>query len=171
MSRSADRVTVQFLKYPDAIHWGLVTYRLGEDEWGVWLGMPVGSERWKGAEPWHPTTENRVLCVPHSDWWVLSHNGAGPDLSHFVDISTPAVWGPGRVEMVDLDLDVVVWQDGTVEMEDEDEFALHQVQLDYPGELVAGARAAADRLFAEVSLGREPFFATAASWLLRVGTA
>lgn len=43
------------------------------------------------------------------------------------------------MSQIDLDLDVVRWLDGSVEIIDVEEFEEHRVALDYPGELVAGA--------------------------------
>ncbi len=162
-----DPVTVQFFKYPRSLHWGMETLWLGEDRWGVWLAAPKGARRWLGEAERSVTSEKRVLCVPHAGWWVLSHNGPGPSLSHFIDIATSARWGTGRVEMIDLDLDVVVHQDGTVAIDDEDEFLSHQVQLGYPQELIEKARRMADQVFAAVSRRDEPFFDVAGEWLTR----
>lgn len=144
------------------------TQWLGEDEWGIWLVMPEDARRWKGEVERSPVHSAGVFCVPHDGWWVLYFNGGNTNLSHFIDVATPAVWSDGRVETIDLDLDVIIHQDGTVEIEDEDEFALHQVELGYPDELIVRAREETDRLFAAVSRREEPFFDGAASWLERI---
>ena len=46
----------------------------------------------------------------------------------------------------DLDLDVVRELDGRVWVDDEDEFAEHQVSFGYPPEVIDAARASTDRL-------------------------
>jgi len=48
--------------------------------------------------------------------------------------------------MVDLDLDVVLTREGHLFVDDEDEFAAHQVELGYPPEVVALAEGVARRL-------------------------
>lgn len=163
-----DRVTVQFYKHGGALHWGMETSFLGEDEWGVWLSYPLGAARWKGVEARSPNPHDGVVCVPHDDWWLMLYSPAHPQISHFIDINTPGQWDDGRVELVDLDLDVVVNADGSVEIDDEDEFIVHQVELEYSTDLIEGARTAADRVFRDVSARHEPYFETAAAWLGKV---
>ena len=72
-------------------------------------------------------------------------------------MTTRPVLDGGAVHVVDLDLDVVLLHDGTVELLDEDEFAEHQVRYGYPAEVVAQALATADELLARVAAGDEPF--------------
>lgn len=162
-------VIVQFLKNPDVIHWGFKASYLGEDEYGTWVAAPAGTERWKGAEAVRPTSENAVFCAPHSGWWHLHYNGETTRLSHFVDIVTQPVWiSENTYQMIDLDLDVVVHQDGTIEVEDEDEFEIHQVLYGYTKDMVKGAVEATERVVDALRDGREPFFDVAAGWLDRI---
>jgi protein associated with RNAse G/E len=56
---------------------------------------------------------------------------------HYVNLATPASWHDGTVRCVDLDLDVIWRADtGEVILDDEDEFALHQVRFGYPADLI-----------------------------------
>ena len=60
---------------------------------------------------------------------------------HYVNIATPATWDDGTLRFVDLDLDVIWRADsGEVILDDEDEFALHQVRFGYPSDLIEQAR-------------------------------
>ena len=60
--------------------------------------------------------------------------------------------------MVDLDLDVVVTREGHLYVDDEDEFAEHQVALGYPPEVIDLARRACHRgLSARIEVGAEPW--------------
>lgn len=162
-------VTVQFLKNPDLLHWGFAANFLGEDDYGTWLAVPAGTERWKGESHVRPSAEDAVFCSPHDGWWHLHYNGHTTRFSHFVDIVTPPVWvSANRYEMIDLDLDVVVHQDGTIEVEDEDEFELHQIQYAYSPEMIKGAREETERIVAALQARSEPFFDTAQSWLRRL---
>jgi protein associated with RNAse G/E len=71
--------------------------------------------------------------------------------------------------MIDLDLDVVrLRRDGRVFVDDEDEFAEHQVRYGYPPEVVNKAEQAAASLLAAVSAGLEPFGTAAERWLDKV---
>lgn len=159
----------QFLKKPATLHWGFETRWLGEDAWGVWLAVPRGSRRWKGPEQRRPTSADAVFCAPRDRWWHLHYNGSSTDSSHFVDIVTPPLWvGPDRYEMIDLDLDVLRDQNGAVRVDDEDEFALHRVELAYTEEMVERALAETERVVADLEQGAEPFFDVAEHWLALV---
>ena len=160
-------VTVQFCKTPDVLHWGFETLWLGEDDWGDWVAVPRGSKRWKGDEAMPPTESEAVLCVPRGEWWHLHYNGANAhNYSHFVDIVTPAVWvSENRYEMIDLDLDVAIRIDGTIEVQDEDEFEVHQVRYGYTGEMIQHAVDETDRIVVALGRRQEPFFEVAADWL------
>lgn len=163
-------VTVQFLKNPNLLHWGFETTWIGEDEWGDWMAVPAGSTRWKGTDEVRPTRHPAVFCAPRDGWWHLHYNGATTEYSHFVDIITPVRWvDTNHYEMIDLDLDVIRRQNGNVEIEDEDEFAVHQVDLAYTQEMIDNAIAETDRLVTALQTGQEPFFDVAAHWLARVG--
>lgn len=163
-------VTVQFLKNPDIIHWGFEASWLGEDEWGDWIALPTSSVRWKGEERLERTTIPAVFLAPRDRWWHLHYNGPfAVNYTHFVDITTPPVWiSPNRYELVDLDLDVAIRTDGAIEIQDEDEFEVHQVQYGYSRELIDGAVAATNEVVAALETRSEPFFEVAASWLHRV---
>ncbi|MGH3649068.1 MAG: DUF402 domain-containing protein [Acidimicrobiia bacterium] len=163
-------VTVQFLKNPDITHWGFEAVWLGEDEWGDWVAVPTGSKRWKGAETVLPTGFDAVFCAPRGEWWHLHYSGShAHNYSHFIDIVTPPVWvSANRYEMIDLDLDVAVHHDGAIEIQDEDEFEVHQVCYGYSEEMIRRARAETDRVVEALTGHREPFFEVAAAWLARI---
>jgi protein associated with RNAse G/E len=163
-------VTVQFLKNPDITHWGFEAFWLGEDGWGDWISVPVGTVRWKGEESVGPTTAPAVFCAPRDGWWHLHYNGATTQFSHFVDIVTPPVWvSELRYEMIDLDLDVARHQDGTIEVQDEDEFEVHQVRYGYTQEMIRRAVEETSRIVSLLEEQREPFFDVASGWLAKVG--
>jgi protein associated with RNAse G/E len=164
-------VTVQFLKNPDIIHWGFEAQWLGEDEWGDWIAVPVGSRRWKGPVSMEPTPEPAVFCAPREHWWHLHYNGSfARNYSHFVDITTPPAWvSENRYEMIDLDLDVAVHVDGTIEVQDEDEFEVHQVKYSYTVDMIDNAVRETESIVEQLHNRREPFFDVAEHWLGRVG--
>ena len=162
-------VTVQFFKNPDILHWGFDAEWLGEDKYGVWIAVPKGTHRWKGEEQVRPTGVDAVFCAPHEGWWHLHFNGAESPYSHFVDIVTPPVWvTENRYEMVDLDLDVGRRQDGSVVIEDEDEFDVHQVKYGYSPEMIERAESETQRVVSMFEEVREPFFAVAEAWLAKL---
>lgn len=163
-------VTVQFLKNPDITHWGFQASYHGEDEYGVWIAVPAGTQRWKGEEQVPPTQANAVFCAPHEGWWHLHYEGpSAREYNLFVDINTPPRWlGENRYEMVDLDLDVAMTPAGVVHVEDEDEFQIHQVKYGYSPELILRAVETTEWVVDALRSRDEPFFEVAEKWLGRV---
>jgi uncharacterized protein len=44
-------VRVVYTKYDGSLHWHMTMRYLGEDEHGIWLGVPAHSSVRRGAEP------------------------------------------------------------------------------------------------------------------------
>jgi hypothetical protein len=129
-----------FTKWGGHPHWdgaGL-TYR-GEDDHGLWLVAEEGTVFSRpGAE--FATHGRQVMLLPS------------------IDICTPPAVrvlddGSGVVSSVDLDLDVVQGFDGSVGVEDEDEFAQHQGRYGYPPEVVDSAATECRRVVADLRSG------------------
>lgn len=164
-------VQVDYHKYDGTLHWNLRMQRLGEDEHGVWLGLPADSTMRKGHEPPVPLHEAHVILFPRDGWWTAAFNAAPRSTELYCDITTPPEW-PSReaVTMVDLDLDVLRKRGaaGPV-LVDEDEFAEHQVRYGYPPEVIESARAAAAWLMDAVGSGAGPFGGAHRPWLAMVG--
>ena len=161
-----DLVWIERRKWEDVPHYGSEGILLGEDEHGWWVGGHLGNRMYKGTGDVVAGRYRIVWCVPR-DGWFLAHFLVGhPELDVYIDIATPAVWSARGARLVDLDLDVIVWNDGRpVELVDEDEFERHRVDLAYPDELVYGARTEAARVLAAATAGEPPFEpATAAPW-------
>ena len=68
------------------------------------------------------------------------------------------------VRAVDLDLDVIRMQEGWVVIDDEDEFAAHQVELGYPPDIVALAEASRDRVHAAILDEDPPYDGSHERW-------
>jgi hypothetical protein len=166
--RDGDPIDARFTKWGGGRHWEFPLRCLGVDEHGVWGAGAAGTRLWRpGAAlaaqaPW-------VTLFPHGSAWAASFYDA-PDqllMRTYVDMTTVPEWTGTTVTMVDLDLDVVLMRDGSLVVDDEDEFDLHQRTLDYPEEVVDLARRTADDIFAAIWDGAEPFASVGASWLAR----
>jgi hypothetical protein len=149
-------------KWGDRPHWEFDCLYLGEDEHGTWLGFPRGTHMTRpGAKYVSPTVQ--LGLVPPTSWpdsergWLVTFHGEGGPLSVYVDVVAPPTWSGSAVTAVDLDLDVVRELDGRVWVDDEEEFAEHQVSLGYPPDLIAAARASCDRLVRLVGAGHPPY--------------
>lgn len=152
-------------KWPDSPHWQLEVRWLGEDQFGTWVHAPLGTIIQRGSEPPFSLEHEFIGLIPDDEWWVVEFYPGHPSLSVYVNIGTPPVVGEGRISQVDLDLDVIRLVDGSVKIIDEDEFEDHRMRLDYPPDLVDGARSAAERAAQLMREGSEPFGTASEGWL------
>ncbi|GAA3803036.1 hypothetical protein GCM10022242_02490 [Nocardioides panacisoli] len=152
-------------KWEGRPHWEYDGVYLGADEHGEWLGFRVGTfYRRPGME--FVATFSGVMLVPAGGAAHLAaFNDQAAKAAIYVDMATPAAWDGRVLRSVDLDLDVVKLQDGTVYVDDEDEFAEHTVEYGYPADVVAMAEASAREVFAAVRAGVTPYDGTAERWL------
>jgi len=157
-------------KWGDRPHWVYPGTYLGSDEHGDWIGFRVGTHFARpGAE--FVAGYAQVTLLPaedaeHRGWVATLHGPESVKTRFYTDIPTPPVREGNTWYAVDLDLDVVerVW--GEIYVDDEDEFAEHQVRLGYPAEVVAAAETSCARVLAAVTTHQAPFDgATAARWL------
>lgn len=166
-------VAVRFSKWDGSPHWQYDGTYLGADEHGRWVHVPVGARLAKPSLAFD-NEHDTVMCFPLESAHALTTNAAPHKIRHYVDISTVPLWsrvdGVATVSLVDLDLDVVERRTGTIYVDDEDEFADHQVDLAYPPELVALAEAEMRRMLALVEAQDEPFASVAERWLERAAT-
>lgn len=158
-------VRVVYRKYDGSLHWNYTARHLGEDEYGIWLGAPDDTTMSRGTD--HVTVcPAHVLLCPRDAWWTGSFNAEPHKTEIYCDITTVPRWPtPHEVTMIDLDLDVLRRRTGLVEIDDEDEFALHQIRYGYPAEVVTNAQAAADWLASAVEGRVEPFGSAYKRWL------
>jgi protein associated with RNAse G/E len=167
MPAIGETVWIQRRKWKDSPHYGSEGRFLGEDEHGVWVGARPGNRMYKGTGPILTGRYPIVWCLPRDGWFLAHYLVGHPDLDIYIDIAAPAVWSDRSVKVVDLDLDVIVWNDGrAVELVDEDEFELHRVELEYPHDVVIAAQASAARVLRQATAGEAPFDpGSAARWL------
>lgn len=153
----APNVTVQFLKYDGGIHWRHDLIDLGSDTHGRWLGGPRGTTLQRGREPEIVWESPVVLLVPESAWWAAFFDEGGK-YEIYVDVTAGASWvTEDGVEMVDLDLDVVRYTEGGVEVLDEDELVEHSAAMAYPPQIIDGARNTAAELVLALEANQPPF--------------
>lgn len=138
---------------------------LGEDGHGTWLWGPAGRTISGGPTGAFVAEYDVVIVVPDQAWWSASWWIDHPEVALYVNINTPAVRTGDVIRYVDLDLDVVRLTTGATEIVDQDEFAVHQVQLGYPPDVIAATEAAADEVLRAVQATAAPFDGAAArSW-------
>jgi protein associated with RNAse G/E len=159
-------VDVVFRKFDGSMHRRAIEWHLGEDEWGTWLGVPVGTEvEYVSAGITRADEHRGVRLIPRGGWFTALFFAPTRELEMYCDITAPATWtGTARVTMVDLDLDVTRTHRGEVDLLDEDEFAAHQVSYGYPAEVISQAAAAAQQVFDACRNRTEPFGSHYVSW-------
>ena len=171
------QVRVEMTKWGDQPHWAYDATYLGSDRHGDWLGLAAGTAYSRpghhltipydhvglvpavlgDARPWH-------LAVFYSSGGPVWPALGGSPTQVYVDMTTPAVWDGTTVRAVDLDLDVLRGFNGQVIVDDEDEFAEHQVRFGYPPDVITGARRSCDAVLAAVRSGQAPYDASPAGW-------
>ena len=161
------KVRVVYRKYDGKLHWHQWMRFLGEDQYGVWLGAAKGSVSQRGDEPEVTHRQAHVQLFPRDQWFTAIFNDVPTRTLIYADITTPVTFSEDEVTMVDLDLDVIKRRDGTVLVDDEDEFAEHQVEYGYPADVIAAAQASCDRLVRAV-VEDEPFLTVYKTYLDQV---
>jgi protein associated with RNAse G/E len=131
-------VSVHSTKYDGSLHYRYNTTLVHEEANALMLYMQPGTpiESYRGSM----IAEYHNLQIYWSDRRYNLHVSWYAEwrpLNHYVNVATPAVWNDGTLNFIDLDLDVI-WRSSTGEviLDDEDEFALHQVHFGYPSHLI-----------------------------------
>lgn len=176
------RVRVTTKKWPAQPHWSFSGVLLGSDRHGDWIGLPGGTRFERPGVVVHPPQHQLTLVPAAVDglrpgWLAGCHGPGGRQWAHlddepvdvYVDVTTPPWWSGDTVTAVDLDLDAIRARSGLVVLDDEDEFADHQVRFGYPAEVIAEAERTADLLLALLRSGSPPFDRpTIDDWLHRL---
>ena len=162
-----DPVRLEMTKWGGRPHWAYDGVWLGIDGFGTWLGFPVGTHY---ARPGMDFVGdfNAVVLVPDDGAYLAAFNDEAAKAAVYVDMTTVARWDGATLRAVDLDLDVVRRQDGTVYLDDEDEFLEHRVRYGYPADVVALAERTAAEVLDAVRGERAPYDGSADAWLRRL---
>jgi uncharacterized protein len=152
-----DPVHVVFTKWGDRPHWEYDALRLGEDEHGTWVGMPVGTAISRPGVSFQ-TDQPQVALFPDAPYAACFYGPGGHvPCDVYVDITTPPVWRDGTVTAVDLDLDVLLGRTGRVWVDDEEEFAEHRARYRYPDDIVEMATRSCSAVLGAVSARLPPY--------------
>jgi hypothetical protein len=165
-----DPVRIEMEKWGGRPHWEFDGVWLGSDEHGDWIGIPAGTAMSRPGLDL-VSQNDQVGLLPRPDlpegerWWVATfHAVPTPRVLVYVDIATPPRWDGAVARTVDLDLDVIRLVDGEVYVDDEDEFAEHQVAFGYPSDVVARALASSDRVHTAVRDALPPYDGSHERW-------
>lgn len=161
------QVRVVYEKWGGRPHWEFDALRLGEDDHGAWLGVTRGTHQARPGLSVRAAADHVVLVAVGGAYCTTFHSDRErASIEVYVDITCAHHWQDARITMIDLDLDLIRCWDGTVVIDDEDEFAEHRVLLGYPDDVVENALAATRSLQSQLQRGSAPFDeATSKRWL------
>ncbi len=168
-----DPLRVVMTKWGGIPHWEFDARYLGEDQHGRWFGVPANTLMSRPGASFVSETA-QVGLVPHPDaggggGWVATFHAPGYFVTTYVDMTCVPEWSDAQVHTVDLDLDVIRTCDGDVFVDDEDEFAEHQVVFGYPAPVVSLAEEACSFVLSCVLEERPPFDGDSSeSWFARL---
>jgi hypothetical protein len=158
-------VRIVTTKWGERPHWEFDGVFLGEDGFGAWVGFRAGTRFTRPGMTFLAEHDHVAMVPAHGRFLATFWPDGGP-VEVYVDITDRPEWHGSTVRAVDLDLDVVRFPDGRVEVDDEDEFTEHQVTFGYPTEVVAAAETTCAAVLADVREGAAPYDAqTPTSWL------
>jgi uncharacterized protein len=168
-----DPVRLEMTKWGDRPHWAFGAFWLGSDEQGDWIGIPQGTPMDRPGAHYEPPVP-QVGLVPsfelpeHERGWLATFHESSSHICVYVDMTTPPFWDGSTLRAVDLDLDVIRGREGDVVVDDEDEFAEHQVAYAYPDEVIALAEASRDGVYAAILAEHAPYDGSHEVWLRRL---
>ncbi len=160
-----DRVAVATTKYGGAPHYRFTAeiVEVRADLLAAYAPAGTVCDSYRGSFPFHAhelyvnwLSRDWNLNVQWEPDWVPH--------CHYVNVALPSRWDDGTLRYVDLDLDVIQRPDGTVVLDDADEFAENRVRYGYPPGLVARAEAAAGEVLSLARAGAPPFDGGLYAW-------
>jgi hypothetical protein len=172
------QIRCEMTKWGERPHWQFSGIFLGADEHGEWLGFPAGTHNHRPGHEFHSAVACVTLVQP-GRWHLPTFQAPGIWCDLYVDVTTPAAWDGDVLRAVDLDLDVIRMAPelpasvpprmdagpGEIFVDDEDEFAEHQVAFGYPADVIEAAQAGCDQVLAAVRAGVAPYDGTHEHWL------
>jgi hypothetical protein len=96
-------------------------------------------------------------------WWnvIAGYDAGTGDLrGYYCNVAKTPRWHVEPAPMIaytDLDLDLVVFPDGRIELHDEDEFVQYAAQYHYPARTIERARCTVDEIIARIERRGHPF--------------
>lgn len=166
-----DPVRVRMRKWDGTEHWAADTTYLGADAHGHWLGNLAGIRVWRPDFEFRSDAAVTVKLIPDAPFVAtfMRDRPRAEQCVLYVDVSSVpelVAESPGwTMRAIDLDLDVLGWLDGRVELVDTDEFEQHRTRLRYPDRVVAMARRSGAQVLGAAAGHHEPFGRVAQRWL------
>ncbi len=106
--------------------------------------------RWITREPaicyFYPDRFYNVICM-------IRKTG----VYYYCNLASPCIYDGEALKNIDYDLDVKVFPEGNYKILDENEYALHQEEMNYPDELKIKIARTLDKLISDITECNSPF--------------
>ena len=169
----------QWRKWDGSPHWRHDCVYLGADDWGDWVGQPVGWHSIRPGAEFHAAAPNVTLVPPSGDFALTVNRDHPFRMRIYIDLGWEVTWSddPLLATGIDMDLDVIridgerPTADGPsgTWVDDRDEWAEHSIRYGYPADVMAHLEGRALDLEERVRAQTAPFDdATADAWLDRL---
>jgi len=154
------RIRIEKMKYPNVRYYSYQKRLLHEAGDELILYNPPGlaiTDHLRGGGFYLPTQSVTWCSTERWNNIAAVYESKGAFKFWYCDVSMPCTLAEEVLSYVDLDLDLIAYQDGTYRVDDEDEFLSHQRQYGYPAEIVERARAELAALIAAHAARIFPF--------------
>ena len=135
MIKKGDWIRIQSYKHDGSLHrcWDhSLVLDITEDF------IVVASRKTKVTESdgrrWY-TREPAITVFSLKDWFNVISMFKEDGISYYCNIASPSLVDNDMVKYIDYDLDLKLFQDGSIKVLDENEYQRHKVRYDYSGEL------------------------------------
>lgn len=151
------KVSFKWRKWDGSRHWEHECVYLGSDRWGDWLGQRVGWRSFRPGRDMLLTSASVALMPAGRSDYVLTVNAAPQRTRVYIDVAWDVRWDGAVPTAIDMDLDVVRRVDGTVFIDDEDEWEEHRALFGYPDDVAETLEGTAAELKRLVVAHEPPF--------------
>ncbi|WP_404437754.1 hypothetical protein LG322_02910 [Microbacterium aerolatum] len=169
----------QWRKWDGSPHWRHECVYLGADEWGDWVGQPVGWHSFRPGAEFYAAASNVTLVPPSGDFALTVNRDHPIGMRIYIDLGWEVRWtdDPLLATGIDMDLDVIRLErdrdpaDGPsgTWVDDRDEWAEHSIRYAYPADVMTRLEDLTLDLETRVRAQETPFDdATADGWLDRL---
>lgn len=106
--------------------------------------------RWLTREP--------AVCFFYKDKWfnvisMIRHAG----IYYYVNLASPSIYDGEAIRNIDYDLDIKLYPDGGYQILDENEYAMHASEMNYPSDVKAIVEKQLTLVVKMMEEGQEPF--------------
>ena len=121
------------------------------------LYVPAGTEEIVAGCRHRVMVDAFVALYWTDRWYNVWQIDRTAGLLYYANVAMPCRFDGRTLHWIDLDIDILRYADGSVQVKDEAEFEERSGRLAYPQEVIEQARAARDELFRCATRGVFPF--------------